>query len=655
MALRSSALTLLCPLALTACGAGGTNGTGTGTGGNTAPPPPPAVPISSLEGAWSNPATWGGTLPGPDSGVTIPAGKTVTLDAQVSVRNITVMGTLLCADKDLKIAANWVMVHAPGKLECGTAARPFTKRLEIVLNAKDETENVMGMGTKFLGAMGGTIELQGLAKTSWTKLSATVAPGATQLQVLEANNWRVGDRIVIAPTDFDPLEAEERTVRAVNGTGLTLDRPLEHQHWGRVQTLTGTGETMDQRAEVANLTRNITVRGENAAGSTFGGHVMFMQASTARLSNVEVTGMGQLGKLGRYPMHWHLVGDGGKGSYLKDSSVHGNFQRGVVIHRTNDLEVSRNTVYNTVGHMIFLESATEVRNTLEGNLALLTRPIPLDKRNPELEFEHAKDRFSDSRVSGFWISNSHNRIVGNTAAGVVHGIGYWFAEGAFSGRRDKDMCRDEVMNADGSCHLNFSDRYFQIRADSPLLAFQGNTAHSIRSDDAWGETLHTSAVAVGLFLEFNSFAQDTVPVARDFRAWKISNAAVWPTEFVNLGIPQLRRTPVVENLVVADSRSAVFAAEKVGPIGVRGGVFYGMTDNQPPGVNAASRDYARLFKSYGAHNDDLEVTVLSLYPTILESSNKVTESQARSQLRLDGSNEPRFTEFSSVRIQGWPK
>ncbi|MCU0494392.1 MAG: plastocyanin/azurin family copper-binding protein [Chloroflexaceae bacterium] len=614
------------------------------------PLPPPTVPTGNL---WSNPASWpNGRLPAAGEFVQIPAGRSMVLDVSPPpLRALQIDGTLVFAERDLTLRANWIMVHGGGRLQVGTEAQPFRNRAIIALTGNTSSENVMGMGTKFLGAMGGTIDLHGEAKTSWTKLSGTVEPGATQIRVLEANNWRVGDRIVVAPTDFDPLEAEERTISAINGTTVTLDQPLRYRHWGRMQTLGTIGETMDQRAEVANLSRNITVRGENAVGSTFGGHMMFMEGSTTRLANIEVTGMGQLGRLGRYPVHWHIMNDGGNGSYLRNAAVHTNFQRGIVIHRTNDLLIQNNTVYNSLGHMVFLESSTEVRNLLEGNLVLLTRPVPLNQRNPEIEFEHG----SDSRVSGFWISNSHNRIVNNSVAGVIQGIGYWFADGTISFRRDTDLCRDGRVDANGGCHLGPSDTFVQIRNNSPLLEFRANVAHTIRSDAEWGETHHTSAVAVGLFLEINSFAQNTIPVARDFRAWKVTNAAAWPTERVDRSVPQVQRTPIIENMVVSDSRSAVFAAEKVGPVGIRGGVFYGMTDNQPPGVNAATRDYERLFKSYGAHNDDLEVTVLSLYPTILASSNNLTTDEVLAQRRLDGTNEPRFTEWSNVRIQGWPK
>ena len=45
-------------------------------------------------GLWSNPATWGGTLPNAASTVVIPAGAIVTVDQAVSVVNVTVNGML---------------------------------------------------------------------------------------------------------------------------------------------------------------------------------------------------------------------------------------------------------------------------------------------------------------------------------------------------------------------------------------------------------------------------------------------------------------------------------------------------------------------------------------------------------------------------------
>jgi cell migration-inducing and hyaluronan-binding protein len=607
--------------------------------GCTGAPSAPAVPVTTqLEGAWSDPATWGGALPDANSSVTVPAGKTVTLDGKVAVRNLTVMGRLVCADRDLALTANWIMVHAPGSLECGTAAKPFTKRLEIVLSTGDEAENAMGMGTKFFGAMGGTVDLHGEPRTSWTTLSATAAPGARQINVLEAGNWRAGDRIAIAPTDFDPLETEERTVTAVTGTTLTLDAGLEHQHWGKVQVLGSTGQTMIERAEVANLTRNIVIRGQNAPGSTFGGHVMFMAGATARLSNIEVTGMGQLGKLGRYPVHFHLLGDGGKGSYLNNAAVHANFQRGIVVHRTNDLLVENNVVYKTMGHMVFLESSNEVRNTFSNNLVMLTRPIPADRLNPDIGFDHQPDhQNATSRVSGFWISNQHNTFNNNHVVGILQGHGYWFVEAnALYQGRDNDLW-EYRPGGPGYDRAPYRGR----------LEFTGNVAHTIRSASEYGGSNPMRVAGNAIMLDAVRLEAGLVPTLKDTRVWKVPMYAVW-------GLAGTNTAPIIDGLVVADSKSAVFNGEHNGPLALRGGTLYGMTDNQPPGVSASARNWAALFQSFGQFPDDLQVEFVTTYPDTIRAS--AMDGTVPERLMLEPgtvTGGQRFTAFSNVTLGGW--
>ena len=47
----------------------------------------------------------------------------------------------------------------------------------------------------------------------------------------------------------------------------------------------------------------------------YGGHIVIRGASgVGRLSGVELYRMGQTNFKGRYPLHWHLIGDGGLGS-----------------------------------------------------------------------------------------------------------------------------------------------------------------------------------------------------------------------------------------------------------------------------------------------------------------------------------------------------
>src|SRR5690606_33041370 len=149
-----------------------------------------------------------------------------------------------------------------------------------------------------------------------TKLSATDEAGSNGIQVLDASGWRVGDEIVLASTDYDPRQAEVRTITALRGNSLTLDRPLEYMHFGKVTF------DVDERGEVGLLTRNIKLQASaDAEQSFFGGHVMAMPSSKMYVEGVELYRMGQHLTLARYPIHWHLVGDA-KGQYIKNAAIH---------------------------------------------------------------------------------------------------------------------------------------------------------------------------------------------------------------------------------------------------------------------------------------------------------------------------------------------
>src|SRR5690606_23106943 len=147
---------------------------------------------------------------------------------------------------------------------------------------------------------------------TWTKLSETAAAGATSIQVLDAPGWRVGDEIILASTDFDPKQAERRTIAAISGNTITLDKPLDYMHFGKITF------DVDERGEVGLLTRNIKIQASaDAEESYFGGHIMAMPSSKMYVSGVELSRMGQHLTLARYPIHWHLVGDA-KGQYIKN-------------------------------------------------------------------------------------------------------------------------------------------------------------------------------------------------------------------------------------------------------------------------------------------------------------------------------------------------
>src|SRR5207253_2204917 len=96
---------------------------------------------------------------------------------------------------------------------------------------------------------GGRMDFHGAPMSrTWVKLGATAKKDDSAVKLAEpVQGWRAGDRVVLTATQRDERRktssTEERMITAINGTTLTLDRPLLHEHLGD-------GE---YRGEVANL------------------------------------------------------------------------------------------------------------------------------------------------------------------------------------------------------------------------------------------------------------------------------------------------------------------------------------------------------------------------------------------------------------------
>jgi cell migration-inducing and hyaluronan-binding protein len=258
------------------------------------------------------------------------------------------------------------MVH--GELEIGTEARPHTSNATITLTDNVKDEQLMGMGDRGIMLSGGTLNLHGNRTNAWTKLAATAEAGSNSITVLNAAQWQVGDQIVLASTDYNPRQAETRIITAISGNTITLDEPLAYMHFGEITF------GVDERGEVGLLTRNIKVQSsEDSLETYFGGHIMAMITSKMYVEGVELNRMGQHMELARYPIHWHLVGEGGNGQYIRNAAIHDTFNRCVTVHGTNDLRVENNVTYNTVGHCFFLEDGIEHGNEFVKNLAIQTK------------------------------------------------------------------------------------------------------------------------------------------------------------------------------------------------------------------------------------------------------------------------------------------
>jgi cell migration-inducing and hyaluronan-binding protein len=484
----------------------------------TAPPP---VQMRRL--VWSDPASWPqGRVPGAGDEVTIARDVDMVLDVDApALRSLTIDGRLTFSDeRDIALGTDWIYVRG-GELAIGSADRPYRHKATITLTDTVPGENVNTMGDRGIMLMRGTLNLHGDRAHTWTKLAATAPAGSTQIAVLDAGDWRVGDEIVLASTDFDPRQAERRTISAISGNAVTLDRPLAYMHFGQITF------GVDERGEVGLLTRNVRVEAsQDAEQSYFGGHIMAMVGSRAYVSGVALTRMGQHMTLARYPMHWHLLGEG-QGQYIRNSAIYDTYSRCVTVHGTNNVAVENNVTFNTVGHCFFLEDGVETGNRFVRNLGIQTKchpTLPCEPTNLTLAHQSTAGQRSphvlipsDNSVSTFWITNPDNIYRDNVAAGSDQ-IGFWFAIPQHpTGQFEHAPNNAEMWPGRG-----------------PLREFSGNVAHS----NFDGMMLDRGPRADGTFgiagpnLTTYADPNDTgsgVVVAhfRDFTGYKNRNGAVW--------------------------------------------------------------------------------------------------------------------------------
>ena len=492
---------------------------------------------------WSDPAAWPeGKVPGEGDAVTIARDTEVILDVDApTLRSVTVDGKLTFSDeRDLALETEWIYLRG-GALQIGSEDRPHTRKATITLTDSVPGEDINAMGDRGIMLVRGTLQLHGDRENAWTKLSKTAEAGSAIIEVLDAAGWREGDEIVLASTDFDPRQAERRTIAAVEGNAITLDRPLEYMHFGAITF------GVDQRGEVGLLTRNIRIQAsEDAESSYFGGHIMAMPGSTMKVSGVELNRMGQHLTLARYPIHWHVAGDG-NGQYIRNSAIHDTYSRCVTVHGTDNLRVENNVTFNTVGHCFFMEDGIESGNQFVHNLGIQTKchpTLPCEPTNLApfrvaggknfLTAGQSSEHVllpSDNTASTFWITNPNNTYRDNVAAGSDQ-IGFWIAlpehpTGAFEGT--------------GISKATWPRR-------TTLREFKGNVAHSNfdglmadrgpRPDGTFATAGH---IALADPADANS--PQVERVIEDFTSYKNRNGGLWVRGEMTL----------LKNLKVADN------------------------------------------------------------------------------------------------------
>jgi hypothetical protein len=400
----------------------------------------PAWIRSAQSGSWSEATTWqGGKVPPAGARVQIRAGHAVTYDlhSDQAIRTVHVAGTLSFArDKTTRLDVGLLRIQAGDDasedgFDCDAhlpptdASRPRPAlevgRPDAPIDAQHTATIRLvyfpGHDPKSCPAIvccGGRMDFHGAPMNrTWVKLAVTAHKGDGAVTLAETvQGWRAGDRVIITDTQGIPSNkrtpphglgfvAEERKIRTIDGAQLTLDTPLEKEHRG----------ADGQHVEVANLSRNVVVE---SADPQVRGHTMYHRHSAGSISYAEFRHLGKEGVLGRYPLHYHLVGDTMRGSSVIGASIWDSKNRWLAIHGTNYLVVRDCVGYQSLGHGFFLEDGTEVYNVLDRNLA-----VQAYHHKPQ---KGAALPFDANLGAGFWWANCLNTFTRNVACENNYGF-----------------------------------------------------------------------------------------------------------------------------------------------------------------------------------------------------------------------------------------
>jgi hypothetical protein len=297
---------------------------------------------------WSEDSTWGQLLPPIDGeSVSVPSGLCLLVDIQHSpkLRLVSVDGgALIFPSKDddpsyeATFDARYINIFR-GTMEVGTEKHPYKSKLTITMHGERSDPAQPIFGKKSIGVSYGVLDMHGVQKKSWTELDATVTAGLNELTVVEEVDWEVGDYLMITSTDYDQDHAEFGTITGIttdNGKStITLDTPFAHKHYAGAESY-GT-DILTMRAEVCLMTRNIVYRGdpETSAKNKFGAHIMLHspgdETVVGRIENVQLEDVGQAFVLGKYPIHYHMIGKVSK-SYVKNNVIMRSYNRGTTLH-----------------------------------------------------------------------------------------------------------------------------------------------------------------------------------------------------------------------------------------------------------------------------------------------------------------------------------
>jgi hypothetical protein len=290
-----------------------------------------------------------------------------------------------------------------GSLLIGDETEPYAGDASIILHGRRDdpeitTADGIDLGSKVLAVLGGSVKMYGTPKLSWTRLAQPAAINSAQITLRDAIDWKVGDQIFIATTDYEPENSELLTIARIDASKkvISLDGPLEFAHFAGAFTVNKT--TVTFAAEVGVLTRNVAIVGADDDGDDFrdmfGCRVVVADAqgsstptSAAKLDNVEFRFCGQRGFVdigvdARPALLFQDLKRAGGLSAIRNCAFNRNFNGAAWLANTDFVTLTDNSAYITYGASFAVESGS--RNQVRRNVAV--QSLLSDIKDPLLLF-----------------------------------------------------------------------------------------------------------------------------------------------------------------------------------------------------------------------------------------------------------------------------
>jgi hypothetical protein len=422
---------------------------------------------------WSDPATWGGRVPGAGDLATVTQPVLLDVDAEVAGVLIEPAGELIFDPATSHTLTSSANVVVKGALRM----RPEAAAIEHVLafTGIDESKFVGGDSHTTMDTdvgvwivESGVFDVYGTPKTAWTHLTAAAAGGASSIEVEAADGWQVGDEIVVTPTgDFDYgdhyMHHDRRTITAVSGKSVTLDEKLDYDH-----PFVTVREGVTHRPEVLNLSRNVRIEGEPDHRA----HVMQLHGGVPqKIGWVGLRHLGPSEVLGRYSLHFHMCGAATAGSTVEGAVAYDSGNHAFVPHLSDGITYTDCVVHDSVKDAFWWDIAGEGQSSsdIPSNQIVWDRCVA-----SYIDFgESAEDAHSNS---GFMMGAGRGNVARNCVATGVRGR----SEGA-TGFQWNAGSNDETHGwvfEDNLAHNNTHSALFYWQNNAPKTVVERFTAYN---------------------------------------------------------------------------------------------------------------------------------------------------------------------------------